>query len=404
MTTTTAAAPQPAQQTTSLWVLFAISFSHLLNDLMQALLPAVYPLLAQLYDLDFTQIGLITLVNQMTASLLQPVVGFYTDKYPKPYSLPIAMGFTLCGLLLLSSAASFPMLLLSAALIGVGSSIFHPESSRVARMASGGRLGFAQSLFQVGGNLGTAIGPLMAAFIIIPRGQGSVAWYAVVALTAIVVLSAVSTWYAGQHRRAGTRPVIKPRTYLSRNALIVAFAVIAVLLTSKYVYMASMTSFYAFFLIEKFGLDASSAQLCLFVFLGASAAGTFLGGPIGDRVGRKVVIWVSILGPLPFTLVLPYVGLELSIVLTALIGFILSSAFAAIVVYAQELLPGRVGMVAGFIFGFAFGIGALGAATLGVVADLTSIIFVFQICAFLPAAGLLTAFLPDTSKTDRSIA
>ncbi|WMT90682.1 MFS transporter [Pelagibacterium sp. H642] len=398
MTTTTAAAPQPAQQTTSLWVLFAISFSHLLNDLMQALLPAVYPLLAQLYDLDFTQIGLITLVNQMTASLLQPVVGFYTDKYPKPYSLPIAMGFTLCGLLLLSSAGSFPLLLLSAALIGVGSSIFHPESSRVARMASGGRLGFAQSLFQVGGNLGTAIGPLMAAFIIIPRGQGSVAWYAVVALTAIVVLSAVSTWYAGQHRRARSRPVVKPRTDLSRNALIAAFAIIAVLLTSKYVYMASMTSFYAFFLIEKFGLDASSAQLCLFVFLGASAAGTFLGGPIGDRVGRKVVIWVSILGPLPFTLVLPYVGLEISIVLTALIGFILSSAFAAIVVYAQELLPGRVGMVAGFIFGFAFGIGALGAATLGVLADRTSIIFVFQICAFLPIAGLLTAFLPDTSK------
>ncbi|WMT88643.1 MFS transporter [Pelagibacterium sp. 26DY04] len=398
MTTTTAAAPQPAQQTTSLWVLFAISFSHLLNDLMQALLPAVYPLLAQLYDLDFTQIGLITLVNQMTASLLQPVVGFYTDKYPKPYSLPIAMGFTLCGLLLLSSAGSFPLLLLSAALIGVGSSIFHPESSRVARMASGGRLGFAQSLFQVGGNLGTAIGPLMAAFIIIPRGQGSVAWYAVVALTAIIVLSAVSTWYAGQHRRAGSRTVVKPRTGLSRNALIGAFAIIAVLLTSKYVYMASMTSFYAFFLIEKFSLDASSAQLCLFVFLGASAAGTFLGGPIGDRVGRKVVIWVSILGPLPFTLVLPYVGLEVSIVLTALIGFILSSAFAAIVVYAQELLPGRVGMVAGFIFGFAFGIGALGAATLGVLADRTSIIFVFQICAFLPIAGLLTAFLPDTSK------
>lgn len=399
MTTTTAAAPQPAQQTTSLWVLFAVSFSHLLNDLMQALLPAVYPLLAQLYALDFTQIGLITLVNQMTASLLQPVVGLYTDKYPKPYSLPIAMGFTLCGLLILSAADSFPTLLAAAALIGVGSSIFHPESSRVARMASGGRLGFAQSLFQVGGNLGTAIGPLMAAFIIIPRGQGSVAWYAGVALTAIAVLYAVSTWYAGQHRRAGPEPVAQPTSSLSRNVLIGAFAVIAVLLTSKYVYMASMTSFYAFFLIEKFRLDASSAQLGLFVFLGASAAGTFLGGPIGDRVGRKVVIWVSILGPLPFTLALPYVGLELSIVLTALIGFILSSAFAAIVVYAQELMPGRVGMVAGMIFGFAFGVGALGAATLGIVADMTSIIFVFQICAFLPAAGLLTALLPDTGKS-----
>ncbi|WP_332714647.1 MFS transporter [Pelagibacterium mangrovi] len=395
MTTTTAATPQPAQQATSLWVLFAVSFSHLLNDLLQALLPGIYPLLAELYALDFTQIGLITLVNQLTASLLQPLVGHYTDKYPKPYSLPVAMTFTLVGLLLLSVADSFPMLLLSAGLIGVGSSIFHPESSRVARMASGGRLGFAQSLFQVGGNLGTAIGPLMAAFIIIPRGQGSIAWYAGVALVAIAVLYAVSTWYAGQHRRTrGAPPAIRAKT-LSRNTLIGAFAIIGVLLTSKYVYTASMTSFYSFFLIEKFGLDASSAQLCLFVFLGASAAGTFLGGPIGDRVGRKVVIWVSILGPLPFTLALPYVGLELSIVLTALIGFILSSAFAAIVVYAQELMPGRVGMIAGMIFGFAFGIAALGAAVMGVVADATSIAFVFQICAFLPLGGLLTALLPD---------
>lgn len=396
MTTALAAAPQPARQTTSLWVLFAVSFSHLLNDSMQALLPAVYPLLAQLYALDFTQIGLITLVNQLTASMLQPVVGIYTDKYPKPFSLPIAMGFTLCGLLTLSAASSFPMLLVAAALIGVGSSIFHPESSRVARMASGGKLGFAQSLFQVGGNIGTAIGPLMAAFIIIPRGQGSVAWYAGVALTAIAVLCVVSTWYAGQNRQAASRPIERPARTLSRNTLIGAFAIIAVLLTSKYIYMASMTSFYAFFLIEKFGLDLATAQLCLFVFLGASAAGTFLGGPIGDRVGRKVVIWVSILGPLPFTLALPYVGLELSLVLTALIGFILSSAFAAIVVYAQELMPGRVGMIAGIIYGFAFGVAAIGAAVLGIVADATSIVLVFQICAVLPAAGLLTALLPNT--------
>ena len=399
MTTTTAGGPQPARQTTSLWVLFAVSFSHLLNDLMQSLLPAVYPLLADLYALDFTQIGLITLVNQLTASLLQPVVGLYTDKYPKPYSLPIAMGFTLCGLLLLSAADSFPMLLAAAALTGVGSSIFHPEASRVARMASGGKLGFAQSLFQVGGNLGTALGPLMAAFIIIPRGQGSVAWSGLVAIIAITVLFAVSNWYAGQHHLAGTAPTVPSANTLSCKTLIGAFVVIAVLLTSKYVYMSSMTSFYAFFLIEKFGLDASSAQLGLFVFLGASAAGTFLGGPIGDRVGRKVVIWVSILGPLPFTLLLPYVGLEIAIVLTALIGFILSSAFAAIVVYGQELMPGRVGMVAGMIFGFAFGIGALGAAFLGIVADRTSIIFVFQICAFLPAAGLLTVLLPETGKS-----
>lgn len=396
MTATVAGTPQPVRQATSLWVLFGVSFSHLLNDLMQSMLPAVYPLLRDLYALDFTQIGLITLVNQMTASLLQPLVGLYTDKYPKPYSLPIGMCSTLVGLLVLSSASSFPMLLLAAALIGFGSSIFHPESSRVARMASGGRLGFAQSLFQVGGNLGTAIGPLLAAFIIIPRGQGTVAWFALVALTAIMVLFAVSTWYAGQNRKAKAQPVVRPALAISRRRLIGAFVVIAILVMSKNVYMASMTSFYAFFLIEKFGLAASSAQLYLFVFLGAAAAGTFIGGPVGDRLGRKVVIWVSILGPLPFTLALPYVGLELSIVLTAIIGFILASAFSAILVYAQELLPGRVGMIAGLMFGFAFGMGALGAATLGVVADKTSIIFVFQICSFLPLAGLLTALLPDT--------
>ncbi len=396
MTTTATATPGPARQTTSLWVLFAISFSHLLNDLMQALLPAVYPLLRDLYALDFTQIGLITLVNQMTASLLQPVVGLYTDTHPKPYSLPIAMCSTLCGLLVLSWTSSFPMILLAAALIGIGSSIFHPESSRVARMASGGRLGFAQSLFQVGGNIGTAFGPLMAAFIIIPRGQGSVAWYAGVALTAIVVLYGVSTWYAGQHRMAKPQPIARRHPSLTRRKLIMAFAIIAALVMSKNVYMASMTSFYAFFLIEKFALPASSAQLYLFVFLGAAAAGTFIGGPVGDRFGRKLVIWVSILGPLPFTLALPYVGLELSIVMTALIGFIMASAFSAILVYAQELMPGRVGAIAGLMFGFAFGMGALGAAVLGVVADATSIITVFQLCSFLPLIGLLTALLPRT--------
>ena len=394
--TATTAEHQPARQTASLWVLFAISFSHMLNDLMQALLPAVYPLLREIYALDFTQIGLITLVNQLTASLLQPLVGYYTDKYPKPYSLPIAMCSTLCGLLVLSAASSFPMLLVAAALIGVGSSIFHPESSRVARMASGGRLGFAQSLFQVGGNVGTAMGPLLAAFIIIPRGQGSVSWFAIVALTAITVLFAVSRWYSGQNRMKKPQPVAVRNRSLSRAGLLGAFAILAMLVLSKNVYMASMTSFYSFFLIEKFGLEASTAQLYLFVFLGAAAAGTFIGGPVGDRVGRKLVIWVSILGPLPFTLALPYVGLELSIVLTAIIGFILASAFSAILVYAQELLPGRVGMIAGLMFGFAFGMGALGAAVLGVVADATSIIFVFQLCAFLPLVGLLTALLPNT--------
>jgi FSR family fosmidomycin resistance protein-like MFS transporter len=288
------------------------------------------------------------------------------------------------------------MLLVAAALIGVGSSIFHPESSRVARMASGGRLGFAQSLFQVGGNVGTAMGPLLAAFIIIPRGQGSVSWFAIVALTAITVLFAVSRWYSGQNRMKKPQPVAVRDRSLSRAGLLGAFAVLAMLVLSKNVYMASMTSFYSFFLIEKFGLEASTAQLYLFVFLGAAAAGTFIGGPVGDKVGRKVVIWVSILGPLPFTLALPYVGLELSIVLTAIIGFILASAFSAILVYAQELLPGRVGMIAGLMFGFAFGMGALGAAVLGVIADATSIIFVFQLCAFLPLAGLLTALLPKT--------
>lgn len=394
MSTTVSAGQAPAARNTSIWVLFAVSFSHMLNDLMQALLPAVYPLLRDLYALDFTQIGLITLVNQMTASFLQPLVGYYTDKYPKPYSLPIAMCFTLCGLLLLSQASSFPFLLVSAALIGIGSAIFHPEASRVARMASGGRLGFAQSLFQVGGNIGTAIGPLMAAFIIIPRGQGTVSWYALVAFTAIAVLWAVSNWYAGQNRRAAPAPRRDPR--ISRNRLIFIFAVIGVLVISKNVYMASMTSYYAFFLIEKFSLSASEAQMYLFVFLGSAAAGTFIGGPVGDRVGRKAVIWVSILGPLPFTLALPHVGLETSIVLTGLIGFILASAFSAIVVYAQELLPGKVGMIAGMMFGVAFGAGALGAALLGVLADQTSIIFVFQICSFLPALGLLTIFLPNT--------
>ncbi|WP_196258248.1 MFS transporter [Pelagibacterium limicola] len=394
---TTTAGPVPAARNTSLWVIFAVSFSHFLNDLMQALLPAVYPLLRDVYALDFTQIGLITLVNQLTASFLQPLVGYYTDKHPRPYSLPIAMCFTLCGLLLLANASSFPAILVSGALIGVGSAIFHPESSRVARMASGGRLGFAQSLFQVGGNIGTAIGPLMAAFIIIPRGQGTVSWYAGVALVAIAVLWAVGRWYAGQNRIA--KPTVAPRRSIdiSRRKLFWIFLVLGLLVVSKNVYMASMTSFYAFFLIEKFALTASQAQVYLFVFLGAAAAGTFLGGPIGDRVGRKIVIWVSILGPLPFTLALPYAGLEVSIVLTGIIGFVMASAFSAIVVYGQELAPSRVGTIAGLMFGAAFGAGALGAALMGIIADQTSIIFVFQLCSFLPAIGLLTVFLPRTN-------
>ncbi len=391
------AAPAPAVRNKSLWVLFAVSFAHLLNDLKQAILPAVYPLLRDLYALDFTQIGLLTLVNQLTASLLQPLVGMYTDKYPKPYSLPIAMCFTLFGLLVLANADSFPGLLLAAGLIGIGSAIFHPEASRVARLASGGKLGFAQSLFQVGGNIGTAIGPLMAAFIIIPRGQSSVSWYALVALTAIFVLWAVGRWYADHNRQTKPAPVTKRDPSISRPRLIFIFIVIGMLVMSKNVYLASMTSFYAFFLIDRFALDASQAQLGLFVFLAAAAAGTFIGGPVGDRIGRLKVIWVSILGPLPFALALPYANLELALVLTAIVGFVMASAFSAILVYAQELVPGKVGLVAGLMFGFAFGMAALGAAFMGIIADKTSIVFVFQLCSFLPAVGLLTVFLPKTN-------
>jgi MFS transporter, FSR family, fosmidomycin resistance protein len=397
MSSATTAGLQPVAKQTSYWVLFAVSFSHFLNDLMQALLPAVYPLLRDLYALDFTQIGLITLVNQMTASLLQPLVGHITDKRPMPYSLPIAMGFTLVGLVLLAYADGFQALLIASALIGVGSAIFHPEASRVARMASGGRLGFAQSLFQVGGNFGTAIGPLMAAFIILPRGQGSVAWYSIVALTAIVVLYLVGTWYSAQNRAIkAAPPVAIEHPDVSRAQIIGAVAVIGALLLAKYVYLSSMTSFYTFFMMEKFAITPNEAQVYLFVFLGAVAAGTFAGGPIGDRIGRKAVIWVSMVGVLPFTLALPYANLPITVLLSFFVGVIQASAFSALVVYAQELVPGRVGMIAGMMFGFAFAMGALGAAILGVVADLTSIIFVFQICAFLPVLGFLTAFLPKT--------
>jgi len=397
MSSAVAASPASVVKSPSLWVLFAISASHLLNDLMQALLPAVYPLLAAAYALDFTQIGLITLVNQLTASVLQPFVGLHTDKHPLPYSLPVAMASTLAGLLLLAYADSFPSLLVASALIGVGSAIFHPEASRVARMASGGKLGFAQSLFQVGGNFGSALGPLMAAFIILPNGQGSVAWYALVALLAILLLSAVGRWYAAQNRLpkpAGSTAARK--SSVPRGRLIGAFAVIGALLLSKYVYLASMTSYYAFFMMDRFAITANEAQVYLFVFLGAVAAGTFAGGPIGDRIGRKAVIWVSILGTLPFTLMLPHANLPVTVVLSAIIGLVLASAFSAIVVYAQELLPGRVGMVAGLIFGFAFAMGAFGAALLGLLADATDIGFVFQICALLPALGILTIFLPRT--------
>jgi MFS transporter, FSR family, fosmidomycin resistance protein len=389
----------PAVQKTSLAIILAVSASHLLNDLMQFLLPALYPLLKDAYNLDYVQIGLITLAQQMTASILQPAVGLYADIKPKPYWLATSMVFALTGVILLATANTFLLLVLAGMVGGIGSAIFHPEASRVARMASGGRLGFAQSLFQVGGNLGTSIGPLAAAYFILPRGQSSVGWFAIVAIAGLVTLSAVGRWYAGHQRANPPRASVKAAVQvLSRRRLIGAFLVIGALLLSKYVYISSITSYYSFFLIEKFGLSAQEAQLYLFLFLGAIAAGTFIGGPVGDRFGRLTVIWCSIVGALPFTLLLPHMNLFGTALVSVAVGLILSSAFSAIVVYAQELIPGKVGMVAGFVFGFAFGIGAIGAAVLGALADRFGIIFVFSLCAFLPFLGFLTIFLPKTAS------
>lgn len=386
-------------QETSLIIILAVSASHLLNDLMQFVLPALYPLLKDAFGLNYVQIGLITLAQQMTASLLQPLVGYYTDKHPKPFALAVSMLFALVGVLLIATAGSFFMLVLAAMTGGIGSAIFHPEASRVARLASGGRLGFAQSLFQVGGNLGTAIGPLTAAYFLLPRGQASTAWFAIVAITGLVILSAVGRWYADHQRaNAGARLIKATAPVLSRGRLTVAFLVIGALLLSKYVYISSITSFYSFFIIEKFDLSAQQAQLYLFLFLGAIAAGTFIGGPVGDRFGRLTVIWCSIVGALPFTLLLPHLNLVGTAVVSMLVGLVLSSAFSAIVVYAQELLPGKVGMVAGFVFGFAFGIGAIGAAVLGALADRIGILSVFNLCAFLPFLGFLTVFLPRRTE------
>ena len=375
-------------------VLGANSLSHFLNDLLQSLIVAIYPLLKGNYDLNFTQIGLLTLTYQITASLLQPLVGLYTDKHPQPYSLVVGMGFTLVGLILLSCAPTFPLLLVGAAVVGIGSSIFHPESSRVARMASGGRHGLAQSIFQVGGNGGTSMGPLLAALIVLPLGQGSLAWFSVLALLAMVVLYKVGQWYSHQQR---TRPAVlqRPVSPLPRRHVIQAISVLLLLVTSKYFYLASLTSYYTFYLMEQFAVTARSAQLHLFVFLFGVAAGTVLGGPIGDRIGRKRVIWFSILGVSPFTLLLPHADLFWTTVLSFIIGFILASAFSAIVVYAQELLPGRIGTVSGLFFGFAFGIAGVGAAILGNLADHHGIATVYQICAYLPLAGVITLFLPN---------
>ncbi len=389
-----------AASATALPVLVALSFCHMLNDMMQSLIPSLYPLLKEEFALNFTQVGLIALAFQLTASMLQPVVGFVTDKRSLPWSLPIGMGFTLVGLLLLSQAHSYGMVVFSAMMVGVGSAVFHPESSRVARMASGGRYGFAQSLFQVGGNTGGAIGPLLAAMIVLPRGQWSIALFASAALLAMLVLAWVSRWYAAHARAARARAAAAKAGGLSLPAGKVAFAIaiLLALMFSKSVYGASLGSYYTFYLIERFGMSVSAAQVLLFVYLAANALGTLLGGPIADRLGTRAVMWVSILGVLPFTLALPYVGLWATIALTILIGLVMSSAFSAIVVYAQELVPGRVGLVAGIFFGFAFGLGGLGAAGMGRLADATSIEFVYQVSAYLPAIGLLIALLPRLDR------
>jgi FSR family fosmidomycin resistance protein-like MFS transporter len=388
--------------TTVLAVLVAISVSHLLNDTIQSLLPAIYPVLKNSFALSFAQVGLITFVFQVTASLLQPLVGTYTDRRPMPYSLTIGMGASLCGLLLLSVASSYPVLLLAAALVGIGSSVFHPESSRVARMASGGRYGFAQSVFQVGGNIGSALGPLLAASIVVPAGQKSIAWFSIVALLGMVVLWNVGGWYKRHHNATAQRPrIVRAGPALSQARIVGALVVLVALVFSKFFYLASISSYYTFYLIERFSVSVQTAQVLLFVFLASVAAGTLVGGPIGDRIGRKYVIWTSILGILPFTLALPHVGLAATVGLTVIIGFGLASAFPAIIVFAQELLPGKIGMVSGIFFGLAFGMGGLGAAALGALADHTSIVFVYQVTAFLPVIGLLTIFLPniDRAKT-----
>ncbi len=386
---------------TTVAVLAALSVSHMLNDTMQSLLPALYPMLKGNLALSFGEVGLITLCFQLTASLLQPLVGIVTDRRPMPYSLSVGMGFTLVGLVLLSVATSLPAVLVAAATIGLGSAVFHPEASRMARYASGGRHGLAQSVFQVGGNAGSALGPLLAAFVVLPGGQRSVAYFSAVALLGMAILANVGRWYvrrqaarAGRTRRAAS--VLRPA--LSSRRVGVSIAILIALMFSKFFYLASINTYFTFYLMQHFALPVQSAQLCLFVFLAATAVGTFFGGPIGDRVGRKYVIWASIVGVLPFTLALPHVGLAWTIALSVPIGLILSSAFSAIVVYAQELVPGKVGMISGLFFGFAFGMGGLGAAVLGQLADMTSVDTVYRVCAYLPAIGVLTAFLPNLER------
>lgn len=376
-------------------VLAGISVCHMLNDMLQSLLPAIYPILKGGFNLNFGQIGALTLTYQITASLLQPVIGLFTDKKPQPFSLPIGMGFSMAGLVTLAFAPNYLVLLLGAGLLGVGSSIFHPEASRIARLASGGRHGLAQSIFQVGGTFGQALGPLFAAFIVLPHGRVSISWFAFVALAGIVILSMLGHWYRMQgHAQPKIRKMVAA---LHPPAIVVrAMVVLLALIFSKFFYIASFTSYYIFYLIHRFHLSVQAAQVDLFIFMAASAAGTLIGGPVGDRIGRKAVIWGSILGVAPFALVLPYVGLNVTIILSVIIGLVLSSAFSSIVVYAQELMPGRTGAVSGLFFGLAFGMGGIGAAVLGGMADLYGITTVYKICAFLPLIGLLAAFLPHT--------
>jgi MFS transporter, FSR family, fosmidomycin resistance protein len=382
-------------------VLLSISFSHLLNDTIQSLIPSIYPLVKASFHLSFSQVGLITLTFQLAASLLQPFVGYYTDKKPQPFSLATGMSFTLAGLILLAFAQSFHWLLVSVAMIGIGSSVFHPEASKVAYMASGGRRGLAQSIFQVGGNAGSSMGPLLAALVVVRYGQSHIAWFSILALTAIVVLIRIGKWYQQNMHRIKPKAkgtVINFHPEIPRRTVGISIAILLVLIFSKYFYLACMSSYFTFFLIDKFKLSIQSSQVHLFLFLFSTAAGTFLGGPLGDKFGRKYVIWFSILGVAPFTLLLPYMNLLWTTVFSICIGFILSSAFSAILVYAQELLPGKIGMVSGLFFGFAFGMGGLGSAVLGALADHTSIHYIFHLCGFLPLIGLLTGFLPDLKK------
>src|SRR6267154_2402520 len=413
LTAIRAAAPGDTGEKTVFKILLTISFCHLLNDTLQSLIPAIYPLLKNSFHLDFGQVGLIALTLQLTASILQPLVGLYTDRRPQPYSLAVGMGISLAGLLALALAPSYATVLAAAALMGIGSAVFHPESSRVARMASGGQHGMAQSLFQVGGNAGSALGPLLATFIL-PRGQRSIAWFSFVALLGIILLVDIGAWT--KRRRAAlaelqVAPLVaghvvaaasaEPHLKLSRKKIVWSLAILVALMFSKYFYLASLGSYYTFYLMDKFHVSMRSAEIHLFAFFGAVAAGTFFGGPVGDRMGRKVVIWYSILGVLPFTLLLPYANLFWTGILSVVIGLILASAFSTILVFAQELVPTKVGTISGTFFGLAFGLGGIGVALLGKLADATSIRFVYHVCSFLPAVGILTAFLPDLNPVER---